>query len=341
MKILEGYQKGINFGGWLSQCSHEIEHYDTFIGEDDVKNVAGWGIDHVRLPVDYELVETESGQFKDDGFAYIESCILWCKRYNLNMILDLHKTAGYIFDDQEYSGSFFDNEALKNRFVRLWDELANRFSKYADFVAFELLNEIVDPNVADKWNELADRAIRTIRKHHSTITIILGGVRYNSVTSVKMLDMPYDTNIVYNFHCYEPIIFTHQAAYWVAGMPKDFQLELPVTVDKVKEYSKMLDQHTSYAVDQITAKEVNEDYFEELFKEAVKVAEERNVPLYCGEYGVIDKASPESTVRWYKAMHNTFEKYGIGRAAWTYKALDFGLIDEHYASIKDQLIELL
>ena len=32
-------EKGINFGGWLSQCIHTKEHYDTFITKDDVKNV--------------------------------------------------------------------------------------------------------------------------------------------------------------------------------------------------------------------------------------------------------------------------------------------------------------
>ena len=29
--------------------------------EDDIKKIAGWGADHVRLPLDYENVETEEG----------------------------------------------------------------------------------------------------------------------------------------------------------------------------------------------------------------------------------------------------------------------------------------
>ena len=38
-------------------------------------------------------------------------------------------------------------------------------------------------------------------------------------------------------------------------------------------------------------------YFEELFEPAVKAAEKNNAPLYCGEYGVIDQAPPEASLR--------------------------------------------
>ena len=33
MKKLEGFQHGINLGGWLSQCDYTEERYSTFITE--------------------------------------------------------------------------------------------------------------------------------------------------------------------------------------------------------------------------------------------------------------------------------------------------------------------
>ncbi|MEE5989796.1 MAG: hypothetical protein V3G41_03885 [Lachnospiraceae bacterium] len=51
--------KGINLGGFLSQCEYKEEHYKEFITEDDIKKIAAAGFDHVRLPVDYNIFENE------------------------------------------------------------------------------------------------------------------------------------------------------------------------------------------------------------------------------------------------------------------------------------------
>ena len=66
MRRFNGFIKGINFGGWFSQCSNEDEHYRTFIGEADFKKVKEWGFDHIRIPVDYELFENPN------GFKYLD-----------------------------------------------------------------------------------------------------------------------------------------------------------------------------------------------------------------------------------------------------------------------------
>ena len=62
MKEFIGYKKGINLGGWLSQCNHCREHYDSFINESDIRRISEWGLDHIRLPVDYELVISQDLQ---------------------------------------------------------------------------------------------------------------------------------------------------------------------------------------------------------------------------------------------------------------------------------------
>ena len=56
MKKIIGFNKGINLGGWLSQCLYEKKHYDTFICEADLKTISLWGLDHVRVPIDYEVL---------------------------------------------------------------------------------------------------------------------------------------------------------------------------------------------------------------------------------------------------------------------------------------------
>ena len=66
MKKMIGFNKGVNFGGWLSQCNYEKEHLDTFITENDFKIAASWGLDHIRVPFDYNILENEDGSFSEE-----------------------------------------------------------------------------------------------------------------------------------------------------------------------------------------------------------------------------------------------------------------------------------
>ena len=76
MRKFEGFQRGINLGGWISQCvSRDNEHFETFITKKDIERIAGWGLDHVRLPIDYDIVMNEDDTFIEDGFALIDRCI--------------------------------------------------------------------------------------------------------------------------------------------------------------------------------------------------------------------------------------------------------------------------
>ncbi len=334
MKRWTGFEHGINLGGWLSQCVHTKEHYDTFIGEEDVKKVSEWGLDHVRVPVDYDLVEDENGNYKEEGFSYIQNIIDWTRTYHLNMILDLHKTFGFSFDKGENESGFFEKEEYQERFYKLWEEFAKRYGKYEDMIAFELLNEITDKSYCEAWNRISNRCIERIRKTAPDIRILVGGYYNNSVEAVKDLTMPYDENIVYNFHCYEPLVFTHQGAYWVDGMKEDFRISVDADYGEMKEQSKNGFSQIAVGFDGFDENEtLSSAYFDKFFSEAVKVAEERDVPLYCGEYGVINRAVPEDILKWYQIINESFRRFGIGRAAWNYKAMDFGFTDERMEAV--------
>lgn len=344
MNIFSGYQKGINLGGWLSQCvSREKVHFDTFITEDDIKTIAGWGLDHVRLPFDYDIIETDDGVFKEDGLAYIDNCISWCKKYGLNLILDLHKTFGYTFDPLEKTDKeiFFHDETLQGHFIELWTRLAERYGKYSDFVAFELLNEIVSFHVVNEWNDIVKKTVTAIREIAPETYILFGGVNYNNVASVPSLIEPFADKLVYNFHCYDPLIFTHQKAYWVEGMPSDFEMKYPATIAEFREASLSVGQQAQGAIFDDNLDPDSTEIFEPLFAPAIKTAAERNVPLYCGEYGVIDQADPAFSLNWLNDIHAAFERHGIGRALWNYKNKDFGIMDEHYNDIRSEMIKIL
>ena len=133
---------------------------------------------------------------------------------------------------------------------------------------------------------------------------------------MKDLDLPADERVAYNFHCYDPLPFTHQGAPWVKGMDPQARMRFEEAA-------------------------LPEDYFEKRFASALQAARERQALLYCGEYGVIDRAAPQDTVKWFRQIHAAFEKYGISRCAWSYKQMDFGLSDSRLDDVRAELLPLL
>ena len=344
MRDFAGYRHGVNLGGWLSQADGTTEEYfNTFITEDDIRAIAQMGMDHVRLPVDYNWIETDDGEVIEAGYRHIDDCVRWCRAAGLNLLIDLHKAFGYTFDPLEVNADreiFFHDAALQARFIALWRRLAQRYGERG-FVAFELLNEVVPPTVAEPWNDIANRTIKAIREYAPRAWVVVGGVRYNNVKSVPLLSAPLDEYVVYNFHCYEPMIFTHQKAYWVENMPRDLEVVYPDDLEKYKALSEQLSFDLAGTIAGQPVDALGPDFFEALFAPAIEAAERNGAPLYCGEYGVIDQAPVDSALRWLKDINTALERHGIGRALWNYKRKDFGLVDPHYDGVRDELIDII
>lgn len=313
----KGFFKGINLGGWMSQCDYSEDRLNNFIKEEDIAKIASWKMDHVRIPVDYNVLEEDAGVYKAEGFAYIDRAIAWCRKYNLNVVIDLHKTAGFSFDSEERENGFFENEKLQERFYLLWEEISRRYGNDPEHIAFELLNEVTEPSYIDAWNRISNECIRRIRAIAPDTMILVGSYYNNSAVAVKDLAAPYDDKVIYNFHCYDPLHFTHQGAAWLAHI---LNVEERIPFDDSG---------------------INSAYFEERFASAIEAAKKNNTELYCGEYGIIDVVSPEDTVKWYKAINKVLEENNIPRAAWSYKQMDFGLSDARMDGVREELLRYL
>jgi len=74
---------------------------------------------------------------------------------------------------------------------------------------------------------------------------------------------------------------------------------------------------------------------------ALEFMQAHKVPLYCGEFGVIETAPAGSRRRWHADIVDLFNEYGIGRAVWSYKEMDFGLVDARGKVRDPELVSII
>ncbi|KAL8277511.1 hypothetical protein RQP46_010066 [Phenoliferia psychrophenolica] len=72
------------------------EHYATFITEKDFAEIAAAGLNWVRIPVPYWIVEVLPGEpfLANVGWTYFLKAIEWARKYGLRVNLDLHAVPG-------------------------------------------------------------------------------------------------------------------------------------------------------------------------------------------------------------------------------------------------------
>ena len=335
-------QVGINLGGWISQYPKlDHDYFGRFITQDDIRRIADWGFDHVRLPVDYPVLEQDDqpGQYLEQGFAYIDNCLAWCKQAGLKMILDLHKAPGYAFDDLQRASLFADT-TMQQRLIDLWQFMSARYSTESEWVAYELLNEITLPDSAP-WNALYPKLVQTIRNNTAQHLIIIGGNQYNAAHELQNLILMQDNNILYTFHHYLPLVVTHYQAPWLE-FTAEYRELVPYPGKSIPAQPGFMDRYPwCKGMDEFSPDiHFDKNYLQEKIAPALEFSERIGQPVYCGEFGVIDRAPIQNRINWTRDCVELMQEHKIGYALWTYKALDFGLVNIDGQVVSEELVKV-
>ncbi|TFK18863.1 exo-beta-1,3-glucanase [Coprinopsis marcescibilis] len=72
------------------------EHYNTFITEEDIAEIAGAGLNWIRVPIGFWAVETWPGEtfLERTSWRYFLRIVKWARKYGLRICLDLHALPG-------------------------------------------------------------------------------------------------------------------------------------------------------------------------------------------------------------------------------------------------------
>jgi len=341
------YKRGINLGGWLSQYDHSEKvgapRFDELITERDIALIASYGLDHIRLPLDYQFFESDEnpGQYDEVALGYVDRFLDWCETHNLKAIVEIHHAPGYSFGSQG-KNSLFEDEKLQDRFSDIWVHLAKRYAHIGDRLTFELLNEVMDKD-STRWNALATRLVADIRKVDKERYIMIGSNEYGSIRWLKdLVIIPNDDRIIYAFHFYEPHLFTHQFANWI-NFCTDFDqaVAYPSIIPGLTEFMEKFPQHAEVRdVKEYVGTQMGREHMRGLLQPVFDFIKKTGKPLHCSEFGVIEMADPESRLNWHRDFYSILEEGDIGYSVWNYKLMNFSFVDENSDIVAEKLFKL-
>lgn len=321
-KRAQHLRRGINASEWFAQSAdYSPQRLSTYTTMDDIRLIHQLGFDHMRLSIDPAIFDCRGSWSECERVKAVDSVVAQGLTQDLAIIIDVHPS------DQYKRQLEADNSSVE-KFRLLWGSIAEHFaSADPERVVFEILNE---PELRDpyRWIGIEERVIEEIRRKAPKHTIIVTGAQYSNIGDLIVLPQFSDDNLIFNFHYYEPHIFTHQGASW--GTPFWINLRdvpFPLTQESAqKAIAEQSDSMVKWQLTETAYGHWDRDRIAGEIRFAAEWAKEHHVPLTCNEFGVYRRFSdPDARARWIEQVRTSLEQNNIGWTMWDYRG-GFGVV---------------
>ena len=276
--------RGINLGNALDAPREGA--WGLTLHEEHLQEIAETGFDSVRVPVRWSAHAQLDAPFTIDPafFERVDWAVRQALGRGLKVVLNVH----------HYDELNLDPEGERRRFLALWSQIAERYRDQSDALYFEVLNEPHAGLSAEKWNALLADALSVIRRSNPDRFVIVGPAEFNTISRLPALRLPeQDRRLIVTFHYYSPLQFTHQGASWTKGSDEWLGTTWDGTPGQKQAVRRDLDH-------------------------AALWAEERDRPLFLGEFGAYSRADMASRVRWTRFVRDEAEKRGMSWSYWEF-----------------------
>lgn len=321
-------QHGINASEWFAQSSdYSVQRLSTYTTLDDIALMHRLGFDHVRLSIDPEIFDCAGAWSDCPRIKILDSVVAQALQQNLAVIIDVHPTS-------EFKHQLATDGFAVERFRMLWGRIAEHFrTSDPERTFFEVLNE---PELRDpyRWSGIQEIVVAEIRRMAPKHTVIVAGAEYSDIGDLIVVPAIRDDNLIYNFHYYEPHLFTHQGASW--GVP--FWLDLrdvpyPATPESVAPaIAEQSNDTARWELTELGLAHWDLPRINAEMQFAADWAKKRQTPLICNEFGVYRNfAHREDRLRWVHDVRTALEQNGIGWTMWDYRG-GFGVVTKKAGS---------
>ena len=312
------FTKGVNLLDYFTTWDHQKDKLPDMYRYDeaDFACMKTMGIDVIRLAIcfDYQMEPEDTGKIKEALLQKLDEVCDWSEKYQIYLIIDNH-SFGTRWDTTK-------PKAPEEHLTSLWSQIAPRYKDRSDYIIYEIQNEPGFRTGTD-WNKIQQRMIDLIRKYDTKHAIIVSPQNYSDLDDLVKLKPYKDSNLIYTFHFYEPMLFTHHGATWIGeGFAKTDGIPFPYDKSRMPKLRKsasnnswLLDMYNNYY--QIgTVK-----YLNARIKKAADWAKKNNVRLFVGEIGSNLTTNLSDRTAWNQVVTNALKEYNIPYCVW---GLDYG-----------------
>lgn len=292
-----------------------LEHH--FFGEDDVAFIRSTGANTVRIALNYRQFERDDRPFHvmETGFTRLDAALTWCAQHKVYVILDLHAVQGWQNTDWHSDNAnrgtlFWQHPHFQDRFVRLWEVIAERYRDHPWVAGYNVMNEPVTNAPRgrfgsnaytpdwDVMNRVYRRVVTAIRAIDPAHIVFLEGDLFSN--RFDGLDAPFADNLVYSSHNYTP------AGFGPGPYPGEFQgFEGSFGAPATREHWDREKQRAVFGA-----------------QEGTRFARRHGVPLWIGEFGSVYNGPGDDLASRLRAMRDqigVFEEFGAHWTTWNYK----------------------
>lgn len=318
------FSRGVNLTNWFQADTPQQIQFQKYTLE-DFENIKTLGCDVIRLPLNLNnMTMGEPFLELDPLFLYfLDKAVSYAEQTDIHLILDNHS----------FNPAIVTDPAIIDTLLPVWKQLAERYKDDYPNLYYEILNE--PHGISDElWNSIQQQVINTIREIDTVHTIIVGPAGWNSYHNLQYMPIYEDENLIYTFHFYDPFLFTHQGASWtepslvpLSGIPFPYNASQmpncpPELVGTWIEYA-LNDYISNGTLSSLT----------QLIDIPYQFGLDRNIPLFCGEFGVyIPNSDSSQRVLWYGFVKNLLASRNIMWTIWDYHG-GFGLFKEEYGGM--------
>ncbi|KAG9313184.1 glycoside hydrolase family 5 protein [Chiua virens] len=172
------------------------QHWDTWFTQSHVAQFKEYGINTVRVPLGYWIVEALVNRpeeaYPRGGLAYLRGGLQWLQDAGIQVILDHHALPGVQTPDQQFTGNCTTNVQFYTPYnyhrALVWTAVMTSLSHldpaFGSVFAIEAVNEpIANAAQTPDYGEFQKNFVLTVRAVELTLGIPITGMSLNTATS--------------------------------------------------------------------------------------------------------------------------------------------------------------